>query len=110
MRGKVVIDCGNPYPRRDGPMAEDALAKGTGVASAEFLPGVRLVRAFNAISYRSVERRLTVRASRSGFRSPATTRMRSESCRISWWTPASIRSWSGRSLGRENSIRVQLCT
>ena len=39
MRGKVVIECGNPYPRRDGPMAEEALAKGTGVASAEFLPG-----------------------------------------------------------------------
>jgi len=56
MRGKVVIDCGNPYPRRDGPMAEEALAKGTGVASAEFLPGVRLVRAFNAIGSRSVER------------------------------------------------------
>jgi predicted dinucleotide-binding enzyme len=54
MRGKVVIDCGNPYPRRDGPMAEDALAKGAGIASAEFIPGVRLVRAFNAISYRSV--------------------------------------------------------
>jgi predicted dinucleotide-binding enzyme len=56
MQGKVVVDCGNPYPRRDGPMAEEALAKGTGVASAEFLPGVRLVRAFNAINYRSVER------------------------------------------------------
>jgi len=54
MQGKVVIDCGNPYPRRDGPMAEDALAKGTGIASAEFFPGVRLVRAFNAIGYRSV--------------------------------------------------------
>ena len=56
MQGKVVIDCGNPYPRRDGPMAEDALAKGTGIASAEYLPGVRLVRAFNAINYRSVTR------------------------------------------------------
>ena len=56
MQGKVVIDCGNPYPRRDGPMAAEALEKGTGVASAEFLPGVRLVRAFNAINYRSVER------------------------------------------------------
>jgi predicted dinucleotide-binding enzyme len=55
MQGKVVVDCGNPYPRRDGPMAEEALAKGTGVASAEFLPGVRLVRAFNTINYRSVE-------------------------------------------------------
>ena len=55
MQGKVVIDCGNPYPERDGPMAEEALAKGAGVASAEYLPGVRLVRAFNAINYRSVE-------------------------------------------------------
>ena len=55
MRGKVVIDCGNPYPGRDGPMAEEALAKGTGVASAEYLRGVRLVRAFNAIRSGSVE-------------------------------------------------------
>ena len=54
MQGKVVIDCGNPYVQRDGAMAAEALAKGTGVASAEFLPGVRLVRAFNAIGYRSV--------------------------------------------------------
>ncbi len=36
-------------------MAAEALVKGTGVASAEYLPGVRLVRAFNAINYRSVE-------------------------------------------------------
>ncbi len=56
MQGKVVIDCGNPYPRRDGPMAAEALEKGTGVASAEFLPGVRLVRAFNAVSFRTVRR------------------------------------------------------
>ena len=51
MQGKIVIDCGNPVERRDGPMAADAIAKGTGVASAEFFPGVRLVRAFNAISF-----------------------------------------------------------
>lgn len=55
MRGKVVIDCSNPYPERDGPMAEEALAKGAGIASAEYIPGVRMVRAFNAINYRSVE-------------------------------------------------------
>jgi predicted dinucleotide-binding enzyme len=35
-------------------MAEEARKKGTGIASAEFLPGVRLVRAFNAISYRNL--------------------------------------------------------
>jgi 8-hydroxy-5-deazaflavin:NADPH oxidoreductase len=50
LAGKVVLDTGNPYPERDGPMAVEARAKGTGVASAQFLPGVRLVRAFNAIN------------------------------------------------------------
>ena len=55
MKGKVVIDCGNPRADRDGPMANDALKKGTGVASAEYLPGVRLVRAFNALSFTQVE-------------------------------------------------------
>lgn len=56
MRGKIVIDCGNPRADRDGPMADEAIAKGTGVASAEYLPGVRLVRAFNALSFQQVER------------------------------------------------------
>jgi len=50
LAGKIVLDTGNPYPERDGPMAVEARRKGTGVASAEFLPGVRLVRAFNAIN------------------------------------------------------------
>jgi 8-hydroxy-5-deazaflavin:NADPH oxidoreductase len=49
LAGKIVLDTGNPYPERDGEMAHEARRKGTGVASAEFLPGVRLVRAFNAI-------------------------------------------------------------
>ena len=31
-------------------MANEARTKGTGVASQEFLPGARLVRAFNAIN------------------------------------------------------------
>ena len=50
LKGKIVLDTGNPYPHRDGDMALEARRKGTGVASAEFLPGVRLVRAFNAIN------------------------------------------------------------
>ena len=56
MKGKIVIDVGNPRVDRDGPMAADALKKGTGVASAEYLPGVRLVRALNALSFVQVER------------------------------------------------------
>ena len=54
MQGKVVIDCGNPREDRDGPMAVDAIARGTGVASAGYLPGVRLVRAFNAVGFTMV--------------------------------------------------------
>ncbi|HKU15622.1 MAG TPA: NADPH-dependent F420 reductase [Steroidobacteraceae bacterium] len=50
LKGKVLLDTGNPYPFRDGSMAEDARKRGTGVTSKEFLPGVRLVRAFNAIN------------------------------------------------------------
>src|SRR5215813_11909210 len=41
LKGKVVLDTGNPYPERDGEMAVESRRKGTGVASAEFLPGVR---------------------------------------------------------------------
>jgi predicted dinucleotide-binding enzyme len=50
LKGKVVLDAGNPYPSRDGDMAVRDRARGTGVASAEYLPGTRLVRAFNAIN------------------------------------------------------------
>ena len=50
LAGKVVLDAGNPRPGRDGPMAEEAMAMGAGLASQKFLPGVRLVRAFNAIA------------------------------------------------------------
>ena len=49
LAGKVVLDAGNPYPERDGAMAEAARTKGAGPSSRDFLPGVRLVRAFNAI-------------------------------------------------------------
>jgi len=55
LEGKVVLDTCNPYPQRDGPMAEEARRQGTGVASAEFLPGTRLVRAFNAINYNDLK-------------------------------------------------------
>ncbi len=51
LAGKIVLDTGNPYPQRDGPMAVEARREGTGVTSARFLPGVRLVRAFNAINW-----------------------------------------------------------
>ena len=55
-KGKIVLDTGNPYPFRDGAMAQDARKRGTGVTSKEYLPGVRLVRAFNAISEKNLKK------------------------------------------------------
>jgi predicted dinucleotide-binding enzyme len=56
IKGKVVIDTCNPFPSRDGEIAEWARKKGAGLATAELLPGARLVRAFNAIgAYRMGE-------------------------------------------------------
>ncbi len=55
LAGKVVLDTCNPYPERDGPMAVEVRKEGTGVASPRYLPGVRLVRAFNAIGWRDLE-------------------------------------------------------
>lgn len=49
LKGKVVIDTSNPIPDRDGEIATWAREKGAGLASAELLPGARIVRAFNAI-------------------------------------------------------------
>jgi predicted dinucleotide-binding enzyme len=49
IKGKVVIDACNPFPRRDGEIAERARDKGAGLMSAELLPGARIVRAFNAV-------------------------------------------------------------
>jgi predicted dinucleotide-binding enzyme len=49
LKGKVVIDTCNPFPSRDGEIATWAREKGAGLASAELLPGARIVRAFNAI-------------------------------------------------------------
>jgi predicted dinucleotide-binding enzyme len=49
LKGKIVIDTSNPIVARDGDMAVAAREKGAGLASTEFLPGARIVRAFNAI-------------------------------------------------------------
>jgi hypothetical protein len=49
IKGKVVIDTCNPFPNRDGEIANRARAAGAGVFSAQLLPGARIVRAFNAV-------------------------------------------------------------
>jgi len=49
----LVIDVSNPIARRDGPEIVKWVDEqgGAGLTTAKFLPGARIVRAFNAINY-----------------------------------------------------------
>ena len=51
LKGKIVLDCGNAVSARDGAIADVADREGIGLTSQKFLPGARLVRAFNTIGY-----------------------------------------------------------
>lgn len=53
LRGKVVIDMTNPRADRDGEeQTAQWLGMGTGQAMAQYLPGARVVKAFNALGAR----------------------------------------------------------
>ena len=49
LKGKVVINASNPFPQRDGEIANQARQEGAGVFDAHLLPGALVVRAFNAV-------------------------------------------------------------
>ena len=53
LKGKIVLDACNPIPARDGDIVKEANANGVGETSQKYLPGVRLVRAFNSFSGRT---------------------------------------------------------
>lgn len=68
IKGKIVIDTSNPIVARDGDMAVAAREKGAGLASMEFLPGARIVRAFNAVGFaRMAEARKRPASERMGM-------------------------------------------
>lgn len=54
LAGKVVLDACNPYAWRDGAAAQLAEQDRSGIASAHFFPGARLVRGFNSIDASAV--------------------------------------------------------
>lgn len=55
LNNKILIDAGNPYPRRDGEMAQqvinDESQTATGYVASQF-PGAKTVKAFNSIFYK----------------------------------------------------------
>jgi 8-hydroxy-5-deazaflavin:NADPH oxidoreductase len=52
LKGKVVLDAGNAVAARDGEISAEAKEEGIGVTSAKYLPGARIVRAFNSMGYK----------------------------------------------------------
>ena len=58
LKGKVVLETGNPYPERDGVIARQVIDSGLGTGhwSAQWVPGARLVRAFNSVWDRTLAR------------------------------------------------------
>jgi 8-hydroxy-5-deazaflavin:NADPH oxidoreductase len=56
LTGKVVLDAGNAYERRDGPAAREAASHPEGSAgwAAAFFPGARWVKAFNTVYFKTL--------------------------------------------------------
>jgi 8-hydroxy-5-deazaflavin:NADPH oxidoreductase len=52
LKGKIVLDACNAVPARDGAIADEVERDGIGVTSQKYLPGTRLVRAFNTMNYK----------------------------------------------------------
>jgi len=52
LKDKVVIDAGNAVKARDGAIYDEVEKNGIGAVSAQYLPGARIVRAFNAANYK----------------------------------------------------------
>ncbi len=53
LAGKIVLDAGNAVTARDGAaIVEEVERNGIGVTSQKYLPGARLVRAFNTLNYK----------------------------------------------------------
>ncbi len=50
LKGKIVLDTCNAVAARDGAIGDEVDANGIGVTSQKYLPGTRLVRAFNSIA------------------------------------------------------------
>jgi predicted dinucleotide-binding enzyme len=56
LENKTILDTSNPYEGRDGALAREVVdGGGTGVYLGSLLPGVRVVRAFNTIYFKTLQ-------------------------------------------------------
>ena len=69
LKGKIVIDTSNPYPERDGVIAQEARREpgGTGILVARLLPGARIVRAFNTVYFEDLKKTVNKQGEKIGI-------------------------------------------
>jgi predicted dinucleotide-binding enzyme len=68
LKGRIVLDPTNPNSQRDGAVGAAALAApSTGEAVAEYLPGAKIVRAFNTMAYENFAKEAGRPAPRMGI-------------------------------------------
>jgi predicted dinucleotide-binding enzyme len=69
LKGRIVIDTSNPYPERDGAIAEEARKEpgGMGAFVARLLPGARIVRAFNTVYYGDLKKTVNKNGEKIGI-------------------------------------------
>lgn len=69
LKGRIVIDTSNPYPERDGAIAEQARKDpgGMGAFVARLLPGARIIRAFNTVYFEDLKRTTNSRGEKIGI-------------------------------------------
>jgi predicted dinucleotide-binding enzyme len=69
LKGKIVIDTSNPYPERDGVIADEARKEpgGMGTFVARLLPGARIVRAFNTVYFEALRKKVNSHGEKIGI-------------------------------------------
>ncbi len=69
LKGKIVIDTSNPYPERDGVIAEEARKEpgGMGAFVSRLLPGARIVRAFNSVYFEDLKKTMNKSGEKIGI-------------------------------------------
>jgi len=69
LKGKIVIDTSNPYPERDGKIADEARKEpgGMGIVVARLLPGARIVRAFNSVYFEDLKKTFNNKGEKIGI-------------------------------------------
>lgn len=58
LAGKTVLDAGNPYPQRDGPVVDEVsrLGMGSGGYTARLFPDAHVIKAFNTLHFETLAR------------------------------------------------------